>query len=114
MATLVNTSDGLVSGALGTIIDILFQPDSQQVKCIIINMDNPDSGRKQREQHLKYSAKYQKENGTPLFLSSQEYNIPSWKRKDHHAAKASVVQFPLQLAWANTGHKMQVNFVNQL
>ena len=48
-------------------------------------------------------------NGTPIFKESHDFNLGS-KNGPIYAANAKLKQFPLRLAYAQTGHKMQVSF----
>ena len=104
----VDTSDKLVNGTLGTIIDIVKHENSEDVKCVIISYDNSEAGRKQREKHPHLAAKYKSSNGTPLFKHNVNYEMPSKSKGKSHAAMGTVTQFPIRLAWANTAHKLQV------
>ena len=103
----INTSDCLVNGSFGTIIKIVSK--QYKVDHLIIKFDSNLAGVKQRSDHPIQSGPYISENGTPLFRHNIPYNIPSSKGTKHQA-RASVLQFPIKLAWALTCHKMQVRF----
>ena len=96
----VNTADKLTNGQRGIITNILFS-DPNTVSCLIIKFDDPTVGKSQKEKNIKYS----KYKGVPLFRTNYTYAIGKSIR--NHSAMASVLQFPLTLAWAMTAHKMQ-------
>ncbi len=96
----VNTADKLTNGQRGIVTNILFS-DPHTVSCLIIKFDDPTVGKSQKEKNLKYS----NYKGVPLFRTNYTYAIG--KSIKNHSAMASVLQFPLTLAWAMTAHKMQ-------
>ena len=69
----VNTSDSLVNGSLGVIIDIITDTE-EKVKCIIIKFDSDKAGAEQRRKFAHISNKYKDQNGTPIFRKNIKYN----------------------------------------
>ena len=70
-----------------------------------------------QEQRKKYDTianTYKASNGTPIFRQRTRYFLSNSKGKPH-AAQATIFQFPIKVAFAITGHKMQVilNFHKQ-
>ena len=100
----VNISDCLINGSLGTIID--FYIENKSIEAVIVKFDNPEAGKVHRLNNSILSSKYEAENGTPVFRTSFEYNIPG-KSGRSHSCKGKIVQIPLKLAWASTCHKLQ-------
>ena len=96
----VNTADKLTNGQKGIVKDIIFS-DPNTVSCLIIEFDDPTVGKMQKDKNIQY-AKYK---GVPIFRTNYTYAIGRSIR--NHTAMASVLQFPLTLAWAMTAHKMQ-------
>ena len=101
----VNTADSLVNGALGTIIDIITKEDT--VNCVVIRFDSEKVGMEQRRNHANIADKYKDSNGTPIFRQKLKYFLNSCTGQAH-AVQATVFQFPIKVAFAITGHKMQV------
>ena len=53
----VNTSDSLVNGSLGTILDVITE-DEGTVKCMIVKFDIDRVGARQRKTHQHIAEKY--------------------------------------------------------
>ena len=102
----VNTSDCLVNGVMGTIIDFIFL-QTDVVKAIIVAFDDDEVGQMQISNHQNDSSQYSQQRGCPIYRQSLEYNIPYKSSSRTHGSKCKVTQFPLRLAWASTAHKMQ-------
>ena len=62
----VNTPDGLVNGAMGTVIDIVKNPKGQ-VNCIIVSFDSESAGEMVHEKYPNIKSRYRARNGTPMF-----------------------------------------------
>ena len=102
----VDTPDGLVNGEMGTVIDIVKTKEGDDVEYIVVQFDLEETGDRLRRKHPLIASRYQKQNGTPIFRQMTEYQVG--KAKKLSCTKAKLWQFPLRLAWASTGHKMQV------
>ena len=100
----IDTSDSLVNGSLGVIVDIITEADGK-VKCIIVKFDNKKMGAKRRDTYLDIAERYKDVRGTPIFRKDIKYHLGSGEKV--HAARGTVFQFPIKLAFAITGHKMQ-------
>ena len=68
----MSTSDSLVNGSLGTVIDIITRDDGK-VSWIIIKFDNEKAGIEQRRNHLEISDRYRDHNGTPILRQRIRY-----------------------------------------
>ena len=102
----MDITDDLVNGQCGTVVGIE-RNNKGEVFCIFVNFDDESCGQWQREKHKQLSSKYKAQNGTPIFKIEKEFYLSS-RHGRVHAAKAKLYQFPLRLAYAQTGHKMQV------
>ena len=67
---------------------------------IYVKFDDERTGQEQRQRNPIYS------DGTPIFPLEFEYNLVS-RRGYGQAAKAKLIQFPLNLCYAQTAHRMQ-------
>ena len=81
--------------------------EKNDVTLIIVALDDPRAGERQRNKYPAISKKYADQRGTPFGREDHAYQIKSKKGKSHEL-KARVIMFPFTLAWAATGHCMQV------
>lgn len=95
----IDVSDSLVNGATGTIVGI--KSNNEKVTCIVVAFDDPEAGEKQKQHPI--AQEFIELNGCPTFQVKQEYT----RRGKGKKSRGSLVQFPLQLAWASTAHKLQ-------
>jgi exonuclease III len=102
----VNTTDSLVNGMIGVVLDIITDDTNGKVKCIIVKFDSEKVGADQRKKHSHIADKYKEDNGTPIFRQKVRYHLTGAGKKVH-AITGTCFQFPLKLAFAITGHKMQ-------
>ena len=99
----IDTLDSLVNGALGVVLDIISDSEGK-VKCIVVKFDREKVGAEQRKKYSEIADLYKEQNGTPIFKHKVTYHLSGNKQ---HAIKGTIIQFPIKLAFAITGHKMQ-------
>ena len=102
--------DKLVNGSLGKIVAFEFKNDKDgkaQLACVVVKLDDPKAGEIWRQKYHGLSRKYERQNGTPIMIVEQDYDLKS-KTGKNHVPKAKVIQFPIKLAWASTAHGVQV------
>ena len=94
----VDTSDGLVNGVMGEVIDFI-RNNNGKVIIILIQFENCRVGQKARE-----SSPYKHSHPTcvPVKRHSTQY-----EKAGRQATRIGRKQFPLTLSWAVTIHKMQ-------
>ena len=95
----LDVSDGLTNGAFGTIYGI--EENSRgEISNILVEFSDPTCGEEMR-QKTGYIRKYLDKNVTPI----KKIELPY--RGKSKVATGTVVQFPLQLAFGSTCHKIQ-------
>ena len=105
---LMDSAVGFYGGILWWLLPLIaFSSSLGDIKCIIIAFDDPDAGKLQREQSQADTFMYIKQNGCAIYRKTQEYPIPNKRSSRTHGKLCKVSQFPLKLAWASTGHKVQ-------
>jgi hypothetical protein len=100
----VNTSDGLTNGAQGTVIKVL--TDGEKVRYIVVKFDNKKVGKLQRQKLKFLGSKCDLSEETPIERFSFSYTLGD--NSKNHAARATVLQFPVRLCWALTAHKVGI------
>ena len=100
----INTSDGLTNGAQGTLINIL--SSLGKVRFLLITFDNPNIGKCQRDRLKFLTAKYKDTGLTPIEKVNFSYTLGNVSK--NHAARASLLQFPIKLCWAITSHRVRL------
>ena len=102
----ISVVDYIVNGTLGTVVGIETN-EKNDVTLIIVALDDPRAGERQRNKYPAISKKYADQRGTPFGREDYAYQVKSKKGKPHDL-KARILMFPFTLAWAATGHTMQV------
>ena len=99
----INTIDGLTNGAQGTVVKILSKEN--RTHYILIKFDNVMIGMEQRRKFCHLLPSIAKRTDlTPIERYSLSYTLGDIKK--NHGASATLLQFPLKLAWASTAHKV--------
>ena len=98
----VDTCDGLNNGAIGELIDFL-RDAKGEVCTMIIKFEHEWAGREMRNRNRGLAKKYP--GGTPIEKIKYPFSIS--KSQTGIINSAYLIQFPLKLAFACTGHKIQ-------
>ena len=98
----IDTSDGLTNGQLGKLIDIIKTEDGSDAK-LIFEFQKENVGKQKRKKHPKFAEQYPR--GTVIEKVSFSYSLS--KKATTGSIKATVIQFPLKVAYAITAHKIQ-------
>jgi len=98
----LDVCDGLNNGAKGVVIDFIRNKDN--VTHVIVEFENREAGKTLRQQQPDtFNCLY--ENGTPIPTMKFTYSIS--KKQFQEGQRAICIQFPLQLGYAMTMHKVQ-------
>ena len=98
----VDTSDGLTNGARGELIGIE-ESKKGDISKLIIRFEMESHGRDKRRQNPSIEKRYP--GGTPIERVNFSFSIS--KSRKSVINTANVIQFPVKLAFACTGHKIQ-------
>ena len=102
LITNIDVTQSLYNGSMGSILGFT-SSKTGKFDCIVVSFDDPDAGEELKKKLEGEALKFAEENGCPMFLRKQRYT----KKYKGRYMEASVTQFPLQLAWAFTCHKLQ-------
>ena len=101
----IDTSDGITNGTLGMLVDVI-KNSKKEVHSLVIDLGNPSKGRSNTARHETIT------KGKPgrIVLEKVRWDYLDKKQKGggKGGATATVIQFPVRLAWAITLHKIQV------
>ena len=98
----VDTTDCLTNGQLGELIDTV-KTTNGRIDKLIIKLNNNKSGEVNRSKHPGLAAKYP--DCVVIERVSNQYTLR--KRSGDVSTTATVIQFPIKVAFAITSHKIQ-------
>ena len=98
----IDTVDGLTNGQLGELIDIVTTADGKVDK-LIIKLQKHDAGIANRRKYPGIAMKYK----GAIVVERVSINYSLRKKGGNVGSTATLVQFPIKLAFAITAHKIQ-------
>ena len=103
--------DNLVNGVTGKVIDFVWRKrpgeSHRHVHAVIVQFDDPKIGQDQRRKYMDLHKSVETQNGVPIFKKIQYFSRTKFTSGKKHSDKCSVEQFPLNLAYGSTSHKIQ-------
>ena len=109
ITTNINTSDGITNGSIGTLFDVV-RNHKGEIHYLVIDLANPTKGGSNTASYPGIT------KGVPgrIVLEKVKHDYPLKKRGGKvGSATATVIQFPVRLAYAVTCHKMQGQTISQ-
>ena len=76
----------------------------ERVRYVLVQFDNPNIGMEQRRKFRHLPSIASQPLLTPIEKFQFSYTLGDIRK--NHAARATVIQFPLRLSWASTAHKV--------
>ena len=96
----IAVSDGLCNGAFGTIVHVQTNKEKEDLQTILVVFDNAETGKESR----KFSSSEKHPNATYIRKVEHKY---STSKIAGRTDTATLIQFPLVVAFAVTSHKFQ-------
>ena len=100
----IDTSDGITNGTLGMLVQV--KNSKNEIHSLVIDLGNPSKGRSNTARHENIT------KGKPgrIVLEKVRWDYPIKNKKGGGKGEttATVIQFPVRLAWGFTLHKIQV------
>ena len=101
----IDTSDGITNGTLGMLVQVK-KNSKNEIHSLVIDLGNPSKGRSNTARHKDIT------KGKPgrIVLEKVRWDYPIKNKKGGGKGEttATVIQFPVRLAWGFTLHKIQV------
>ena len=105
----INTSDGITNGTLGTLFDVK-RNHKGEIQYLVVDLADPTKGRSNTASYPGIT----KGVAGRIVLEKVKWDYPLKKRGGKGgSANATVIQFPVRLAWGGTFHKVQGKTVSQ-
>jgi hypothetical protein len=100
----IDTCDCLTNGAFGEVVGFNFNKDGS-LKQVHVHFYNDDCGRETWKNFVELQNKIPGKNVLPIGLIEFQYSLS--KKSSGGNSNATVIQFPLRLAFASTAHTVQ-------
>ena len=105
----INTSDGITNGTIGTLFDVV-RNAKKEIHYLVIDLANPSKGRSNTAAYPTIT----KGVSGRIAVEKLRWDYPLKKKGGGRGeATATVIQFPVRLAFAVTCHKMQGQTIAQ-
>ena len=94
--------DSLKNGQLETFVEAIMNKDGKVHK-LVLKLDKPNTEKFNRDQNQVFAKKFPDH----VFVERVSWQYSRWKKGGLETSKATVIQFPIRLAFGITAHKVQ-------
>ena len=106
----LDVCDSLVNGSQGKVAGFEYNREGELTR-VLVKFDEIESGRNNRNQLS--NPKYKNECTTPIELMEFNYSLSQSRHSKGASSVATVLQFPIRLAYGATAHKIQGHTVRK-